>query len=150
MSVEEFDRGLEELTEEDIIYSTTCDVVESIMSIYNANGIDYEGVFEKVTEEFKDFDFESYDELFQFLEVQIHNYELLHNKLCDECIKLILEFWLSSKYSYATHCIIDFRYDSEKENFIFYGYYNGEVYKEINLKTICDKLDSKKFLVFPA
>lgn len=147
MSIDEMNRELaKSYSEEDMVELSINCLVEHIKNVYNtlSSGI----IFDKISAELEELYFENNDKLVNFLGVQSDNYTYLHSKLCDECTKLIQKLGLSSTARMVSPSPIDFEYDKEKENFVFYGYYNNKVYKEISLKTLCEKLNNKKYLVF--
>lgn len=147
MSIAEMNRELaKSYSEEDMVELSINCLVEHIKNVYNT--LSSEIIFDKISAELEELYFENNDKLVNFLGVQSDWYTYLHGKLCDECAKIIQKLGWGYNARNLSPFPIDFKYDSEKENFIFYGYYDSKVYKEINLKTLCEKLNNKKYLVF--
>lgn len=147
MSIEEMNRELaKNWSEEDLIELIINCLVEHIKGIYNT--IPCETIFNKVIEELEEKDFESNEELVDFLDMQCENYVELFCRLKDEVTKIFHNLGWGYNARNLSPFPIDFVYDGEKESFVFYEYYNNKVYKEINLKDICLKLSNNKFLVF--
>lgn len=147
MSIAEMNRELaKSYSEEDMVELSINCLVEHIKNVYNtlSSGI----IFDKISAELEDFDFESNEELVDFLDMQGENYVELFCRLKNEVTKIFCRLGWGHNTGNLSPFPVDFKYDSEKESFIFYGYYNNKVYNEISLKTLCEKLDNKKYLVF--